>query len=157
MIAVRTNYDCSSLHLAWFYEQTLYGVLFVNRVFQCMSFPASSVHEPTPCVRGSRGGHLLVRLRELPPSGNGSPHDAATPEMPASSVDNPGDQSLPGDGPGSPCHRDTRGMHHMRFDTTTSQKARQPKSVATGFVGNADARDPAVESFFSLIAPTVQL
>ena len=28
---------CSSL--AWFYERTLYGVLFVNRVFQCMSFP----------------------------------------------------------------------------------------------------------------------
>ena len=25
--------------LAWFYEQSLNGVLFVNRVFQCMSFP----------------------------------------------------------------------------------------------------------------------
>ena len=28
---------CSTL--TWFYEQTLYGVLFVNHVFQCMSFP----------------------------------------------------------------------------------------------------------------------
>ena len=43
-----------------------------------------------------------------------------------------------------PFHRDTRGMHHMRFDTTTSQTARQPKTVATGLVSNANARDPAV-------------
>ena len=49
-----------------------------------------------------------------------------------------------------PFHRDTRGMHHMRFDTITSQTARQPKTVATGLVSNADARDPAVGPFLSL-------
>ena len=37
-----------------------------------------------------------------------------------------------------PFYRDTRGKHHMRFDTTTSQTARQPKAVATGFASRCE-------------------
>ena len=45
---------CSSL--AWFYEQTLYGDFFVNRVFQCMSFPPSfPVRSATPGPKPSEG------------------------------------------------------------------------------------------------------
>ena len=65
-------------------------------------------------VRGSRGGHLLARLWELRPSGNGPPHDAATLERPASSVENQGDQSLPGDGSGSPGYS-WNASHALRY------------------------------------------
>ena len=45
---------CSSL--AWFYEQTLYGDFFVNRVFQCMSFPPPfPVRNATPSPGPSEG------------------------------------------------------------------------------------------------------
>ena len=69
---------------------------------------------PASCVRGSRGGHLLARLWELRPSGNGPPHDVATPERPASSDDNQGDQSLPGDGPASPGYS-WNASHALRY------------------------------------------
>src|SRR5262249_38959532 len=35
----------------------------------------------------------------------------------------------------------TRGMDHVRLDTTRLQPARQPEAVAAGFEGNRDPRD----------------
>ena len=56
-----------------------------------------------------------------------------------------------------PFDRNADGMHHMRFDTIVLQPVRQPEAVATGFVGKANAGDPATAAFLSLIAPAVQL
>ena len=42
-----------------------------------------------------------------------------------------------------PRYRDTRGMDHVRLDTTRRKPARQPKAVAAGFEGNRNPRDCA--------------
>src|SRR5256714_10607397 len=54
-----------------------------------------------------------------------------------------------------PRYRDTRGMDHVRLDTTRRKPARQPEAVAAGFEGNRDPRDRAAGPD-RLILPAMQ-
>src|SRR5215467_1323237 len=54
-----------------------------------------------------------------------------------------------------PRYRDTRGVDHMRLDTTRLQPARQPETVAPGFEGQRNPRDCAA-GLYRLVAPAMQ-